>query len=419
LNLKSIAIVWAQYGPYHFARVAALRQQAGKITIVALELANRTGDYAWRRGAGADGMITICPDSVYEELTFTTVFLRTRRELARRGIDVCLLPSYSPKQCLAALLAAKSLGVRTVMMNDSHAGTARSGRLGTWVKRWLVATFAAALVAGQPQKRYFSSLGLPKEKIITGYDAVDNDYFAAKTEEVRNRAPESRTQYDLPEHYFLNLGRFVAKKNLDTLIRAYALFLDTSQRRETHLVLVGSGEEESKLRKLCDELRLPKYDHPPGCLAKSTGEAPGVHFYGFRQIEENPVFYGLADAFILPSLYEEWGLVVNEAMACGLPAIVSKTAGCAEDLLEIGVPSDSRNGDAAAIQKFRLGSQVRKNGFVIDPKSPGELSRVMLCLAESPGLRMVMGGQSRRIVEKFSCQNFAKNAIEAARLATQ
>jgi len=62
---------------------------------------------------------------------------------------------------------------------------------------------------------------------------------------------------------------------------------------------------------------------------------------------------------------------------------------------------------------------VRKNGFVIDPKSPGELSRVMLCLAESPGLRMVMGGQSRRIVEKFSCQNFAKNAIEAARLATQ
>lgn len=58
-----------------------------------------------------------------------------------------------------------------------------------------------------------------------------------------------------------------------------------------------------------------------------------VFFYGFRQIEENPVFYALAEAFILPSLKEEWGLVVNEAMACSLPVIVSRTAGCAEDLL--------------------------------------------------------------------------------------
>jgi glycosyltransferase involved in cell wall biosynthesis len=211
----------------------------------------------------------------------------------------------------------------------------------------------------------------------------------------------------------------VAKKNLETLIRAYRVFLDASERKETHLVLVGSGEEESKLRTLCDELRLPVYDHPPGSLTKSTGEAAGVHFYGFRQIDENPIFYGLADAFVLPSHYEEWGLVVNEAMACGLPVIVSTTAGCAEDLLETGVPGESLNGEAAVIGKLRLESQVRKNGFVFDPESPDELSRVISCLAESPGLRTVMGRESRRIVEKFSCENFAKNAIQAARLATQ
>jgi glycosyltransferase involved in cell wall biosynthesis len=317
------------------------------------------------------------------------------------------------------LLAAKSLGVRVVMMNESHAGTARSGQLGTWIKRRLVAMFKSALVGGQPQKRYFSSLGLPPEKIVTGYDAVDNDYFAGKTAEAKAQAPALRAQYGLPEHYFLNLGRFVAKKNLETLIRAYRLFLDSSKRKETHLVLVGSGEEEGKLRQLCDEVGLPKYDHPPGGSSPTASNAPGVHFYGFRQIEENPVFYGLADAFILPSLYEEWGLVVNEAMACGLPVIVTQTAGCAEDLLEPGFPGETLNGEAAAIQKLRLVSQVRRNGFVFDPETAEELSRILSCLAENPKMRAVMGGESRRIVEKFSCQNFARNAIRAARLAIE
>jgi len=288
--MKSIAIVWAQYGPYHFARVAALRQHAGDMTIHALELANHTGDYAWQRGSGVDSVITVCPNSVYEELPFNKVFLGMRRILARNRVEVCLLPSYSPKQCLAALLAAKSLGVRLVMMNESHAGTARSGPMGTWIKRRLVAMFASALVGGQPQKRYFSSLGLPAEKIVTGYDAVDNDYFAGRADAIRNRRSDFRLQYDLPEHYFLNLGRFVAKKNLETLIRAYRKFLDAASPRATHLVLVGSGEDESKLRKLCDELQLPQYHHPPGSSLRSTLNPPGVHFYGFRQIEENPIF---------------------------------------------------------------------------------------------------------------------------------
>jgi glycosyltransferase involved in cell wall biosynthesis len=203
------------------------------------------------------------------------------------------------------------------------------------------------------------------------------------------------------------------------LIRAYRKFLDAASPRATHLVLVGSGEDESKLRKLCDELQLPQYHHPPGSSLRSTLNPPGVHFYGFRQIEENPIFYALADAFILPSLYEEWGLVVNEAMACGLPVVVSQNVGCAEDLLEVGLPNAYLNGDAAGIQKFGLQSRTRQNGFVFEPDSVEVLSRGLSCLAENPKLRVAMGQQSSRIVKKFSCQNFAKNALHAARLATQ
>jgi glycosyltransferase involved in cell wall biosynthesis len=99
--------------------------------------------------------------------------------------------------------------------------------------------------------------------------------------------------------------------------------------------------------------------------------------------------------------------------------IVSRTAGCAEDLLETGVPGESLNGEAAAIGQLRLESLVRQNGFVFEPESTEELSRVMRCLAENPKFGLRMGTESRRIVEKFSCQNFAKNALQAARLAIQ
>jgi glycosyltransferase involved in cell wall biosynthesis len=260
------------------------------------------------------------------------------------------------------------------------------------------------------------------EKIFTGYDAVDNDYFAARADEIRSQKSEVRSHYDLPERYFLSLGRFVEKKNLTTLIQAYRKFLDSSQNCQTHLVIVGSGEEGPKLHSLCQELRLPAYDKTWAGIenrkSKTENEPPGVHFYGFRQIEENPVFYALADAFILPSLWEEWGLVVNEAMASGLPVIVSETAGCAEDLLESPGPMESLPLQTLTqLAQMGLLAKARINGLVFNPQSSDELGRAMLILDASPNLRGVMGQASRRIVEKFSCENFARNALLAAQAA--
>ena len=413
---NKIGILWAQYGPYHFARAAALQKSLwhpGKLR--ALELANQSSDYAWNRSAEAAGLITLCPGAVAERLPFWQVFLRTRRTFADLKINVCILPGYAPKQSLAALMAAKSLGIHTVMMNESHAGTARARGIGAWVKRRLVGLFDAALVGGRPQKRYYESLGMPPEKIFTGYDAVDNDYFATRAEEIRNQKSEIRSRYELPEHYFLSLGRFVAKKNLATLIRAYHHLLDACPDCQTHLVMVGSGQEEPSLRRLCSELHLPICDHPPLRLPPSAFRAPSVHFYGFRQIDENPVFYALADAFILPSLWEEWGLVVNEAMASGLPVVVGESAGCAEDLLKPGAAALAED---LCRRSPELASGVRLNGFVFNPESPESLAAVLRALASAPALREVMGRNSRDIIDHFSCDHFARNAVQAVEAAT-
>lgn len=413
--MPSLGVLWSQYGPYHFARISALKKHAASQTIHALEMASRTHDYEWSRSGATVNLITLFPGDVAEQLPFWRVFLRTRRSFAQLRLDVCFIPSYSPKQPLAALLAARSLGIRTVLMIDSHKGTMRTRRLGTWVKRRLVGLFDAALVGGSPQMSYVESLGMRRDRIFVGYDTVDNEYFARRATEARARAPELRRHYDLPERYFLSLGRFLPKKNLGALIRAYRRFLDAGARTRTHLVMVGSGEEETNLRMLCDELRLPVYNKMASRIHEresSTADSPpGVHFYGFRQIEENPIFYALSDAFILPSLNEEWGLVVNEALSCSLPVVVSETVGCAEDLLRAGAPPGSGAGPAS---KSQLAGCMRQNGFVFDPKSIVMLTEALLTLDGDSALRRAMGQAGRMIVEDFSCDKFASSAILAA-----
>jgi len=422
-DLNSMAVIWAQFGPYHLARVSSLAEKICPSVVHAIELADGTSTYDWSREGNAANVITLCPGSIVEELSFATVFQRVRQKLTELGVQVCLLPSYSPKQSLAALLAARSLRIRTVMMNESHAGTARATGVSAAFKRRLVRLFDAALVGGQVHRRYFASLGMPDDRIFTGYDAVDNEHFARTSKVVRSQAVEFRSRYQLPNHYFLILGRLVSKKNLGVVIQAYRTFVDSNPEAKTHLVIVGSGEEGIRLRDLALNLRLPVYEKSvvqSGAARglECEGSAPGVHFYGFRQIEQTPVFYSLANAFILPSIWEEWGLVVNEAMACGLPVIVSEKAGCAEDLLETAFLPTS---EAVAWQRNPWlrggGCHLRRNGFLFDPKLPGSLANALMILESFPSLRDTMGKESERIIEKFSCANFAQNALAAARTA--
>ena len=96
----------------------------------------------------------------------------------------------------------------------------------TWwkemIKRRIVALFSAALVGGQRHAEYLVELGMPREQVFIGYDAVDNDYFGRRTAEIRNAKFEVRNKRGLPANYFLASARFIEKKNLSTLIEAYA-----------------------------------------------------------------------------------------------------------------------------------------------------------------------------------------------------
>jgi glycosyltransferase involved in cell wall biosynthesis len=385
------AIIFEQFGPYHHARVAAL-QAASPVPVVPVQMAAHTTVYDWASAmpAACEGLVTLCPGGA-ETLSPIRLFFAARRFFRDQEIQTVLLPSYSPASSLAVLLAAMSCRARRVMMNESHAGTERAKGWKRTLKRWLVGRFHAALVGGAPQKRHFTNLGMDAEKIFTGYDAIDNEFFTREADLVRQNQEGWQKRLGLPSRYILSLGRMVEKKNLGCLTDAYSRLRKRLGEDAPALVFVGSGDQESDLRSQAIELGLKvaeagRSDNPAGA---------DVIFYGFRQISENPAFYALADCFVLPSLWEEWGLVVNEAMACGLPVVVSQTAGSAEDLVRHG-----------------------ENGFHFDPNDPEALAFCLGNLIDNPIQREKMGENSRKIIADWGCANFARNALRAIETTT-
>jgi glycosyltransferase involved in cell wall biosynthesis len=320
--------------------------------------------------------------------------LRQKMAKALREADpaIAMIPGWGTRASLVALEWCLRNQRPAVVMSESNAFDEKRYALAESIKRIVVSLFSAGLAGGQLQREYLITLGLPRNRVFTGYDVVDNEYFRQKAEEVRSQASEVRRKYGLPRNYFLASARFVPKKNLPTLIRAYARYRqlggnrDDGQRTTDNgpwdLVLLGDGPLKADLIRLISDLRL-------------HGR---VHLPGFVQYRELPAYYALADVFVHASITEQWGLVVSEAMATGLPVIVSNRCGCVPDLVAEG-----------------------KNGFIFDPGSVKDLGKLMLDMSHFSKRRLEdMRGESQRIIEGFTTVHFAlgaERAIDAAKAA--
>ena len=394
-DAPELAVVWDSLGPYHFARLRALAA-VSPYRVHAVQIAERTATYNWLQQSSTDilKVETLVTGQTSEQVSAAQVFLAFRRFLSRRQIRTVFLPSYWPAASAALLLAARSRRVRTVMMNDSHAGTEKATGFKRIVKKALLSQFDAALVAGTPQARHFARLGMPAACIFTGYDVIDNDYFITESESARATAAVWRQRLGLPQRYILSLGRLVPKKNLPVLVRAYAkLVREWGSGDPPALVFVGSGPEDATLKELCGALELPIQEARSGQAAaprSMPGRCSVVYFHAACGIAESPMYYSLADVFVLPSKTEEWGLVVNEAMACGLPVIVSNTAGCAEDLV-----------------------REAENGYTFTAQDAVELAARLRDVLYDEPLRRAMGVRSKEIIAPWSCQFFAQQALRA------
>jgi glycosyltransferase involved in cell wall biosynthesis len=374
----AVAVVFHHIGPYHHARLNAA---ADRLSVTGIEWSGKGYD-AW--GAAATPAryhkVSLFPEATdhYPDKPELQCAFSTALEEANPNVV-----AVNGWNNFGSLIAAKSCvrrGIPMIVMSESS----RQDESRTWlkeaIKRRIVGLYSAALVGGQRHVEYLVELGMPGERIFTGYDVIDNAYFCEKMDEIRDQRSEIKQKYQLPENYFLASARFIKKKNLPRLISAYAEYRQKSQTGGNptwDLVLLGEGPLRETLSSQLSTLNLQKH----------------VHLPGFRPYDELPVYYALANAFVHASTTEQWGLVVNEAIASALPVIVSNRCGCASDL-------------------------VNGNGFTFDPTNDGDLAARLLEMASlSDEERKQLGDNSYRIAANFAPERFGEGLERAASMA--
>jgi len=239
--------------------------------------------------------------------------------LAKATPDVVVLGGYSYLAMWQAQRWARGRKIPVLLWSESNLGDRRKGRRPVeWLKKLFVRSCTGFIVPGKSAKRYLSSFGIPDRVIFTAPNAVDNEFFAGAARAARTQAAETRAKLGLPKSYFLFVGRMIPEKGIGILLQAYEK-LDAPLRKRVGLVLAGDGP--GRAQSVEDAARIW-----PGKFV----------FPGFLQREDLAVLYGLAEAFVFPTFSDPWGLVVNEAMACGLPVIATDVAGATTDLVRDG-----------------------------------------------------------------------------------
>ena len=310
------------------------------------------------------------------------IFRHLRRGISGQPFDALWVHGYSTINTLHAMLAAKTLGIPVLLRAESWLHDRSRSRLKLLAKRIFFAALRhvvnAVLPIGTRNAEYWSAyLGKRFPAFLMPY-AVDNDYFASCAVAAAPSRPALQAELGLQpgRPVILFASKLQERKHCDHLLEAY-LRLETTGPKP-YLLIVGDGEMRGSLE---ERVREDGTD--------------GVIFAGFRNQSELPRFFDLSTVFVLPSRHEAWGLITNEAMAAGLPVIVSDDVGCAVDLVVDG-----------------------ENGFVY-PVGDVDALRDALAAALEPGSATTMGERSRAIISHWSYAEDIEGLRAALRFVTR
>lgn len=377
-----IVVIFMNIGGYHAARLraayAACQQKGWSFT--AVQVTDYTQKYPWGdiESEITFPLTTLLPRATTPSYTDRAVSLLPSC-LDTLQPNVLVIPGWGFPISRAALSWCRRNHIPGILMSESKWDDERRQWWKEQLKSWLyVRKYDAALVGGELHRDYLIELGFPCDQIFLGYDTVDNDYFAQRAEAARLDPIAVRLrQPEIPSKpYFLAVTRLLERKNVSRLVEAFAAYRQQIGEDEAwDLVICGSGEEEPSIRNFILEKGLNDCVHLPG-------------FITYQAIGD---WYGLANAFVHPALQEQWGLVVNEACAAGLPVLCSRTVGACHELV-----------------------RDEQNGLLFDPESLQDITRALLAMHDlDSDSRTRMGQLGKKIVAHYAPQQFADGLLSA------
>ena len=379
LHSAEIAVFTQQIGHYHSARFKAALPLFKRLTVVSTMNAAEFDQFLNSDLKDISALLLFDGRDSY----LSAVRQGKIRQSVHRALDmlkpsVVAVAGWAFPESLSAISWAHQNGAKIIMMSDSQMHDAKRQTVREVIKSRVVKACDAALVAGRTHRDYIVDLGMPRESVFFGYDVVDNHHFAKGSDRARAEGNILRARLGLPERYILASARFIEKKSLAQLLRGFAQALKQAQTPH-HLVILGDGPQRTLLEE----------------VVTSTNLETRVIFVGFKDYHALPAYYGLAEGFVHVSRSEQWGLVINEAAAAGLPLVVSSVCGAATELVKRGV-----------------------NGFLVEANNTDDIAASLIrlmCLTTKE--REAMGRASRLIVACWGTERFAQGLQEASNAA--
>lgn len=325
-NASVIAILWDNFGPMHADRCDAVAEALGaQRPVIGIELFGRSDVYAWEPDAGTRfRKVTLLRDRNWNDASIWSIIWRTLLLCRREKVAHLFLCHYEHPPIFWTAMIARAMGIRVYAMGCSKFDDKERVLWREVLKSLYYLPYRGGIGSGQRSRDYLRFLGLRKARVSAEYNTLS-------ISRIRRLAGLPPAPGGLPhaDRHFTIVARFVPKKNLVFALRAYAAYRELSSApRPLHLC--GSGPQETQLRALVDELGLKNV----------------VEFRGFLQSDGIARVLGSSLALLLPSLEEQFGNVVIEALAMGLPVILSDNCGARDRLIRSGV-----------------------NGFVVEPDS--------------------------------------------------
>lgn len=306
------------------------------------------------------------------------------KRLKTGRFDVLWIHGYARWFHWMAMLAARLQGIKVLIRDEATLISVQRGPIKRFIKRvfFLVLRYVCDgfLAIGSLNREYYLQNSIPAERIFMVPYAVDNAFFGSRAADAAVTREEFRASLGLESGrpVILYASKISHRKRPEDLLEAYVRLSADGSEPHPYLIFVGDGEMRKALEARVRELGWDS-----------------VKFLGFQNQTYLPRYYDLCDVFVLPSVNEPWGLVVNEAMNAGRAVIVSDQVGCGPDLV--------RNS---------------YNGFVFKAGDAGDLHRVLRKTLDDPEECRVMGERSRVIINRWGFEedlSGLKRALAAIR----
>lgn len=370
--MNKVVILHTDFRIYWPARIYALQQVLNKnnIELFVVEIAGKGSPYSFSEKETdykIDNWNILFPDMKMEDLPMSVVKKAILNKLDEINPDVVIAGAIAFPSGAISTLWCKRNKKKIIIFDDAKIDDVKRGGLVNFIKSRIYKNVDAVLYPAKEWDETGFYWGFNKKQIFYGVDVVDNDFW----ENVK-----SENKYGLNNGFFLSIGRLIPKKNFSFLIQAYKKYIDiVGIENASELVIIGDGPDKSAIEDYIQKYSINK-----------------VRLLPFLQQNELAFFYRNCKSFILCSKQDEtWGLVINEAMACGAPVLASNRCGATKSLVVEG-----------------------KNGFIFSPFNTDDLCNKLLHVHKMNEYEIKnMSHNSLLKIKEFSTELFAGSLLKA------